>query len=593
MAKKTKLVKRLRKAIAALFSVSQWRIRIEYDDERQAYFFRLPKKRRFLKEQLDFDELILITNGGMVGVSGLNDTEESDKVDKLRGAEQEWEPIFQGYTVRNLQVPHSLPGRAERIELSRDEFYEITGEVAGEFPDYASKLSYLSGGAFPPQPEESGVEGGYSGFYIGFTPGEAVQSRDIHGADPSDGSDIRLQGCYDLGLRQITGGAGRGKYVAWLGINEAEKLKKSKRDVVSLQEWFLNGPRSYVCPRYTARTLEGVFRKRRIFLENEAVILTEPVRQSTKADFAFIQLAELAFVFQAVPESFGPPWSKNVGIEYRNAWGRIPGEHEREMVKEIISFVIGRPLLQVGYTEYDEQGCAVRQASTGPGLPSGYNLITLCQAGDTSPIDFQSTALEEALSLLIPPYLKLRDALNLNEALYRYWFAKIHPIGLDLPVFAAAVEGLSTAWHKSANAKVATSYMTEGDFSSTFKDEIAAFEQKLATVTYGERILNRVKGAHRMGSAEQVQHFFTDISLNIGKVEKTAMRSRNAMAHGSSSDYTDEKFDEVVRIRWAYQTLFERVMLKLLGYTGNYIDRSSEGWRQRGIDTLMEGTKKK
>lgn len=327
----------------------------------------------------------------------------------------------------------------------------------------------------------------------------------------------------------------------------------------------------------------------RIFPDNEAAIRAEPVQQYTKADFAIIQLEKVAFVIQAVPEGFGPPWSRNVGVEYRKEWGGIPGDLEREMIKEIVSLVIGRPLLKVGCTEYDEQGRAVKQVSTNPGLPSGYNIISLCQTGDSSPIDFQSTALEEALTQLIPSYLKLRDALRLNEALYRYWFAKIHPIGLDLPVFAAAVEGLATAWHKSSKAKVATKYMSEGDFSSTFKEEIAAFEQKLQTVAYGERILNRVKTAHRMGSSEQVQHFFSDISLNIGKVEKIAMRSRNAMAHGSSSDYTDDKFDEVVRIKWAYQTLFERVLLKILGFTGNYIDRSSTGWRERGIDMPMEG----
>lgn len=584
-----KLQTQVLKAVSTLFSVSGRKIHVEFDEESQTFFLRLPKRSGFLKRHPRRHKLILVTDGDMVGVSQLGHPEDANENNGLRGLDQEWEPLSQGFTVEALKVPNLLPPVAERIGMGRDEFYEVTGEVEGEFHDYHSKRAYFFVGS-PQESEQGRVEDDDKDRFIGYTPGERVRSFDIYGADQSGEITILLKDCVERGVKQTTG-VRVGKYVAWVRAEEVERVTNASGDVASLMEWFLNGPSSYVYPRYTARTVEGTFKKRRIFPENEVAILNEPVQQYIKADFAFIQLEDTAFVIQAVPEKIGPRWSRNIGIEYGKEWGRIPDAHEREMFKEIVSFIIGRPLLKVGDTEYDETGSVMKEVSTSPGLPSGYNIISLCQSGDSSPIDFQSKALEETLALLIPRYLRLRDELRLNEALYRYWFAKIHPIGLDLPVFAAAVEGLATSWSKSAKSEIAKQYLSEEEFNKLFEQEVSSFGQKLKTIKFGERVLNRIKGAHRMGSSEQIEHFYTDISLSIGKVEKVAMRSRHAMAHGSSSDYTDQKYNEIVRIRWAYQTLFERVFLKILGYAGNYIDRSSEGWQERNIDEPMKGMK--
>lgn len=60
------------------------------------------------------------------------------------------------------------------------------------------------------------------------------------------------------------------------------------------------------------------------------------------------------------------------------------------------------------------------------------------------------------------------------------------------------------------------------------------------------------------------------------------------MAHGDKGKDDDEDKLEEMRIdTYAYQTLFHRVFLKLLGYEGNYIDRSMIVFPEKHIDSIL------
>ena len=44
------------------------------------------------------------------------------------------------------------------------------------------------------------------------------------------------------------------------------------------------------------------------------------------------------------------------------------------------------------------------------------------------------------------------------------------------------------------------------------------------------------------------------------------------MAHSSSKNIDENKTKELIRLSRAYETLFNRVFLRILSYNGNYID---------------------
>jgi hypothetical protein len=80
--------------------------------------------------------------------------------------------------------------------------------------------------------------------------------------------------------------------------------------------------------------------------------------------------------------------------------------------------------------------------------------------------------------------------------------------------------------------------------------------------------------------------FLREIGLPIGKREKAAMKARHLSAHGASAG---EELTELVRLSHGYRTLFDRVFLRLLGYEGSYVDRTTAGYPSRPLLTPAGG----
>lgn len=66
-----------------------------------------------------------------------------------------------------------------------------------------------------------------------------------------------------------------------------------------------------------------------------------------------------------------------------------------------------------------------------------------------------------------------------------------------------------------------------------------------------------------------------------------AIRARNPMAHGAPAMPRD--IEKAGKVRTAYQTLFVRLLLKILQYDGSYVDYSSIGCPPRHIDEPQQG----
>src|SRR5262249_15792608 len=149
------------------------------------------------------------------------------------------------------------------------------------------------------------------------------------------------------------------------------------------------------------------------------------------------------FVLRSVPNEFGPSWSKNFAIEYSTNLSRIPNEETREAVSEIVSFVLGRRLIDIGdsaVTKHDHffhmqhwdtvEGKIMPNAHNPDFVfnlrswnPGGINVRQICSKLDFAPIPidrFQNvngTNIVTVLTSLAPVYLEHRKTLSLTDAL--------------------------------------------------------------------------------------------------------------------------------------------------------------------------------
>ena len=59
------------------------------------------------------------------------------------------------------------------------------------------------------------------------------------------------------------------------------------------------------------------------------------------------------------------------------------------------------------------------------------------------------------------------------------------------------------------------------------------------------------------------------------------------MAHGDIM--SDQETERLMSLTRSFQTLFHRIFLKILGFDGDYFDRSTAGWPKSHIDDPMKG----
>jgi hypothetical protein len=331
-------------------------------------------------------------------------------------------------------------------------------------------------------------------------------------------------------------------------------------------DWFINGPHSRLYMRSTRRRTKLVFVRERNF----GSIQTPELPSDYDSLDHFV--VDDRFAVCRVPDQWAPGWCRAVSIEYR---APLPDAETRKAVEEIVSFVLGRRFIRIGSTTYDDTGWPIEQEMVSV---EGEELRALCAKPDHPPVPLTlpSTEVEDVLSKLVPSYVNVRDTMRLRNALVGYWTAFEAPPPIDLALFRTAVEALKNGWQASLETKGQGSYMKKKDFDKITGDLFKTLEERLP-----KEVMDGLRGAYRMSGNEQVRKFFATIGLVDGKAEKEARKAANFPAHGAVTTGGNDR--ESIRHARAYQVLFVRVFLRLLGYDGPYVDYATPDFPSRPL----------
>ncbi len=500
-------------------------------------------------------------------------------------AQLEWEILRTKYEIDPIEgFPNSefLPIGTEKVEIYRDEAYSINMKVTGRL-DNANEINDWVNRWNPREESE------------GFIP---PLEFDIS----TDFWNYQLVGCYYNGsqsfpIRRNTQTSNRAIWGFEAIFSVSRICRKSKHlpsdeNAVWLTEWYLNAPRKDFYSQLTTRDFSVEYRRNRRAADSRNFIF--PVKTGGSVDHIFVELDNLSFLIQDVPESLIPDYSKCLGIEYREEWGGIPESNKRQAIAEIVSFIAGRQLLNVGYTKFQESGYVIEEVAIKPSYSFNQNIINLCKLPDSSPVKLVKFnadngrieyKTEKVLQNLVPKYLSLRDKLQLDKILQAYWLFQEIPIGRNLPVLAAGIETLAEKFLAYKNIKKSGEYISKDRFKSLLKEEITSIEKKLKNEPQGQRMIEKIKSAYsfQLGSAGTIKAFFEEIQLKIGDLEKEAMQVRNDMTH-STIDFSnnDDRF-RMYKLTETYRTLFNRIMLKILEFEDMYIDYSTFNLPERHI----------
>jgi hypothetical protein len=188
---------------------------------------------------------------------------------------------------------------------------------------------------------------------------------------------------------------------------------------------------------------------------------------------------------------------------------------------------------------------------------------------------------------LITAFQREDDACALSDALSKIRLADTGVMEAALPHLANALESIMWAWFRSTKTKSRGKYLEDGAWGDALKGSLEAIGENIKAVPNADRLIRRVKGANNFGVNERFEHFFAELGLPVGEVELNAISARNKAAHGGT--YDRSAYKKLLDRTRAYRTLLHRTMLKIIGWSGSYVDYSTYGFPNRNIDEPLGG----
>jgi len=458
----------------------------------------------------------------------------------------EWEFSNFPITISQLNFERNNWGFNEfaTISIWRDFDNELKGKISGVVSNY-----------------EASQEDNFVG------KGNIIVGQTISGSD-LEGNIIEIKGCLLTDF-----------HTSSLNINfleailDFDKLKikfideSGQRNKIRLDWYFCNEVPAHFWG-ITLRNLKLENKKIRKGIDQYDDSLESYLGGSQSKDYTEVKIPGIRFIIAKVPSTLLPDGQKGLCLEFREALEKIDGDLLNG-IEDFLSFLFGNELHHLGYSIISEQklveanlysNTKFKKESVMP--PIKFNLKY--EWGDVSTL----------INQYLPQYLELRKNLPIESALSRYWIAKNTPLGANLPILSSAVEIIVGAYMKS-KTDYKVEYLPQGVYLDLINDEIESLKIKLASIKGGDIIIKKILGDFRKGPNEKMNDFFSSIDIELSQTEKEAINLRNKMAHGTRN-YSDRKnvHNDLILTR-VYEVLFHRVLLKLLGYSGYYIDYSN------------------
>jgi hypothetical protein len=385
--------------------------------------------------------------------------------------------------------------------------------------------------------------------------------------------EFTLEGCY------VDGWSYRGivypgigvPFEANLGVESfsTKLLIDDLEEATSITEWFLCGHIHVHFTKRTERKLTKKFLRQRVESETEDDI-SKGHSSGGSWDHFKVDIKNFHCLVAEVPKEIGPSWAKRIAIEYRSSWGFIADKEKKDALKNLVGFLFGSEMLYIGSSTFSGS-TLIGQTAASPNMNGVRNY---CSKPGIAPIRINTTYqwgnIEWLVNTLLPSYLSQMEALELNNILWRFFQAKELAVGINLPILSSALESLANRY--LATKGVSYSYLPQKEYQKLIGAEIKSVKDKLQHIAEHEKILNKIISACHRNPAEKLYLFFEMIGLQLSNIEKDALKARNSMAHGGSNYKTLDEAKPIVLKTRAYEMLFHRTLLKVLGYDEYYID---------------------
>lgn len=244
-----------------------------------------------------------------------------------------------------------------------------------------------------------------------------------------------------------------------------------------------------------------------------------------------------------------------------------PNKEKRREIRDSISFALGAPLVHVGCstfaTDYSPLGIeAVKPQSMGG---RAWNIPSL------PPTSIGEQVLDsKALELVASAFLENFRDYDLQDILWRTWYASIAPYYMAPAYYGALIETLQKKYTENPANKIDSRIVARNDYNKS-KAVIARYLAKLQIDDQQRTLLlQKIEAGNVAPQKIIAQRFYQALDLKLGDLELDAWKRRNDAAHGNK--ITEGGEIELIRETKILHVMLNRIMLRLVQAAHTYID---------------------
>lgn len=363
---------------------------------------------------------------------------------------------------------------------------------------------------------------------------------------------------------------------AELDINELE-VKYSDKESFYTIEWITNlrPERCWLWPDSIDWSLKGSYTKKIDSKEKKITIEQEDtLGHRHSSNCAGLTINDL-FVF------IGETESKDIDKKYNPGfilYEGNPNSDVREKVRLGLSYTLGRYLPTLGYSKFDKTWSLVSYKCICP-----YDIdqrVYNCQT--KPPFDLKIDPYKmnnKIVSNFVTSFFNNFDKYDLRHISSLYWNALNSTTHVKASQLGATLESLQRKYIKKHEENFQTRLIVRKEWQLLRKKLIETIESSLSNKLNGESdiLLRKIDNLNQTPQSHLTDRFFEILGLELGDIEKDAFRYRNFSAHGKRP----EEFGDLIKNNDVLRTLVNRVLIKILNCSSQYIDYYTVGHPSR------------
>jgi hypothetical protein len=266
---------------------------------------------------------------------------------------------------------------------------------------------------------------------------------------------------------------------------------------------------------------------------------------------------------------------------------QMPTEEIRKKIRHSISFAIGKPLIYIGHTTYDNEWYISKLKAVSPIDINGAVYGAVTQPPSPLSVKYQTGIDHEIINRLVTGIVRNYDKYNLEHVFWIYWHAECSPDLSSAINYASAIEALLHEYLHASGGKTKQTILDNKIWES-LKIKFQECIDDLGINDEDDKILigNKLNNLNQLPTSIQLKNTMENLGIKVGNLELKSWVQRNKSAHGGKIE--EDQYIFSYKNTKILRLIFNRILLKMSIGSGTYIDYYTVGHPIRKLEDNIQ-----